>query len=285
MEEKLNNNQQIERQYELFEMADEREKTEADRIIDYLVKKGIYNLKQLRELLENSYILVPFELSKRKDLGSTEKLIFAELKFLSKDTGYCYATNEYLADILGLSKRNISKILKKLKEKGMIDIDIEKNNKGTFRKLWIKKEMKNKDEGGMKSVHAGAEQEFLRATPLVRAKRETDKRNIQKDNIIILHSKEDFAGKEINHLISLFKEVNPNYERLFSNKTQRAALERLVKKFGKDKVENMIKVLPKILEKPYAPTITTPVQLENKLADLIAFLKKEKAKKPRVVEL
>jgi len=78
----------------------------------------------------------------------------------------------------------------------------------------------------------------------------------------------------LNLLIERFKKVNPSYERLFSNKTQRAALERMVKKHGKEKVENMIDYLPKIFGKPYAPVIFTPYQLENKLGQLISFIKK-----------
>ena len=85
--------------------------------------------------------------------------------------------------------------------------------------------------------------------------------------------------KEINSLIDLFQEVNPSYERLFENKTQRASLERLVKKFGQEKVSNMIKGLKEIFGKPYAPSITTPYLLELKLADYINYLKKRSATK------
>jgi len=91
------------------------------------------------------------------------------------------------------------------------------------------------------------------------------------------------AGKEINDLIEFFKPINPTYERLFSNKTQRQALERLVKKFGREKVEQMIKYLPKIFGKPYAPRISTPYLLELKLADLLGYLQQEKLKPPKGV--
>lgn len=118
----------------------------------------------------------------------------------------------------------------------------------------------------------GKLQEFTTGTSIVRKhnSKETQKKGI------ILHSKPEFAGSDINYLIGLFKEINPNYERLFANKTQRSALERLVGKFGKEKVERMIKFLPEIFSRPYAPTITTPLELEKKLANLIAFLQKEK---------
>jgi len=100
------------------------------------------------------------------------------------------------------------------------------------------------------------------------------------------HSKEatpPAIADNINSLIELFKPINPTYERLFSNKTQRDSLERLVKKFGREKIENMIKYLPQIFGKTYAPRITTPYLLEQKLADLLAYIKSEKSKAPKGV--
>ena len=97
------------------------------------------------------------------------------------------------------------------------------------------------------------------------------------------------AGKEINDLIELFKSINPSYERLFRNISQRAAIERMVKKHSLEKIEWAIKVLDKTNKMPFSPTITTPIQLEMKLGDLIAFIQKSKlkaeAKKPTIAKI
>jgi hypothetical protein len=77
-----------------------------------------------------------------------------------------------------------------------------------------------------------------------------------------------------NDLIDLFKSVNPNHERLFVNITQRSAIERMVKKFGSEKMTKLINILPKTNKLQYAPSITTPVQLEQKMANLKVFLEK-----------
>lgn len=82
----------------------------------------------------------------------------------------------------------------------------------------------------------------------------------------------------LNESLSLFKGVNPSYERLFSNKTQRAALERMIAKYGEPKVKNMLAQLPSIVSKPYAPQISTPLELESKLGKLIQFIQQEKLK-------
>lgn len=78
-----------------------------------------------------------------------------------------------------------------------------------------------------------------------------------------------------NYLLSLFKDVNPSYERLFPNKGQRAAIERMVEKHGNEKIEQVIKSLVMVIGKPYAPVITTPYELEQKLGSLIAFMQKD----------
>ena len=82
--------------------------------------------------------------------------------------------------------------------------------------------------------------------------------------------------KNTNYFLSLFKDINPSYERLFPQKGQRDSIDRMVKKYGEDKVERMIQSLPDILSRKYAPTITTPYQLETKLGELLMFIKKEK---------
>ncbi len=83
-------------------------------------------------------------------------------------------------------------------------------------------------------------------------------------------------GKKINFLIEKFKSINPSYERLFANKSQRSALERMIKKFGFSKMERIIDALPEITCQKFAPRITTPITLENKLGDLIIFVEQQK---------
>jgi len=84
------------------------------------------------------------------------------------------------------------------------------------------------------------------------------------------------AGKVINSLIGKFKLVNPSYEKLFTNTTQRSALERLVNKYGAEKIERLIETLPQTNQIKYFPVICTPLELENKLGALLARLSQEK---------
>lgn len=54
------------------------------------------------------------------NLGWTEKILLTEIDSLS-ELGECFATNEYFADFLALSKDRISKIISELSKKGYVE--------------------------------------------------------------------------------------------------------------------------------------------------------------------
>jgi len=92
------------------------------------------------------------------------------------------------------------------------------------------------------------------------------------------------AAEDISFVIDLFKEVNPNYERLFGSPPQRLAVDRLLLKNGKEKLVSMVMFLPKSNASRFAPTITTPVQFEQKLGELLAWAQKQKdVKKAKII--
>lgn len=107
-----------------------------------------------------------------------------------------------------------------------------------------------------------------------------DKNDKNEKNNIIYKSKEIKVNKNnnINKIIPLFKEVNPFYEKFFKNKTERKSLENVIKKYGEEWTINLIKKLPEINAMPYSPKITSPYELETKLAKLKFFLEQEKNK-------
>ena len=98
---------------------------------------------------------------------------------------------------------------------------------------------------------------------------------LSKDNIIDTSVSME---KSLNYLIGLFQEVTPEYEKFFANKTERKVLQELVEKYSYARIENLLKQLPAIVQKPYAPRITSPVTLQKKMADLIIFMQQEARK-------
>ncbi len=80
------------------------------------------------------------------------------------------------------------------------------------------------------------------------------------------------ASRDIGDIIDLFKAVNPSHARLFANKTQRAAVERLLKIYPRPQLDKIVEVLEQTNTHRYAPTITTPLQLETSIGKLKAYI-------------
>jgi len=262
---------------EQFKVIDKRKKSIEIEITEFLISKGIYTLEQVKELLEpDFYAIIPISILEKKSISANAKLLYAEIMALSKKSGKCFATNEYLADRMGLSKRTIPSLLKELRDDLLIQVFIKRNKDGTYRDITV-----------LLIGDRGARRKAIRGIAKRRGQKRNRQREIDKENKEL--ATQSVAGKEINDLIELFKSINPSYERLFRNISQRAAIERMVKKHSLEKIEWAIKVLDKTNKMPFSPTITTPIQLEMKLGDLIAFIQKSKlkaeAKKPTIAKI
>jgi hypothetical protein len=109
------------------------------------------------------------------------------------------------------------------------------------------------------------------------------KDRLGKDSIVSNASVAD--NKEFQGLIDLFKSVNPTHYKLFSNKSQRAALHRLVDAWGIEEITRAINTLPALIGKQYAPVITTPIALENKYGDLMIYVEKEKGRGGKITSI
>ncbi len=97
------------------------------------------------------------------------------------------------------------------------------------------------------------------------------------EKVDILEKAEKKAN-EVNELIDCFSDVNPSFDRFFKNKTQRGAIHNLLKIHPQEKIKRVIGVLKQTNRVAYLPTITTPLQLEEKWASLESGLIKYKMK-------
>jgi len=93
-------------------------------------------------------------------------------------------------------------------------------------------------------------------------------------------TKEQATKLQVDSLIDSFKNVNPIYKSWFGNKTQRKSCGELLDIMDLEKLLQLtLKVIPITNKREYAPSITTPHQLFQKLAQLESYLQKEKSKK------
>ena len=76
----------------------------------------------------NYYAIIPSEV-RYSNLKPNAKLLYGEITALSGKLGYCYATNNYFAELYGVSKNTISSWISDLKKLGFINVIVERNDK------------------------------------------------------------------------------------------------------------------------------------------------------------
>lgn len=88
------------------------------------------------------------------------------------------------------------------------------------------------------------------------------------------------SSPDVNSLISSFEKLNPASKKFYGNTTQRKACEYLIETYG---IEQCIKVVEQTLPKTnglrFFPTITTPVQLQDKYTTLESAIRKYQQEK------
>lgn len=96
-----------------------------------------------------AFLLIPQVVAQDDRLKGNEKLLYGHIFSLTKKEGYCWATNEYLSDLMGVSKDCISRYITHIIELGYLErVVVRGKNSGqiTCRKLYIKNMFSDPDE-------------------------------------------------------------------------------------------------------------------------------------------
>lgn len=70
------------------------------------------------------FAIIPANVRYDKRLSANAKLLYGEITALSNKNGICFATNQYFANLYGLSSISISRLIKTLKDNGYISTQI-----------------------------------------------------------------------------------------------------------------------------------------------------------------
>lgn len=174
-------------------------------------------------------------------------------------------------------------------EKGMLEVILkrfEDEGKVIYEGGWVGIKNFIKNQSVNPKVLAGIKIGLVKAPKSLTSRLGIDVDSLSHSNSN-LNTNSNTNSKEIVDVIDGFKFVNQSYSKWFGNKTQRASVERLLKIHGLERILEVLLVIPKTNSMPYIPTITTPVQLEDKWAQLESSLKKKKQeltdKKPKVL--
>lgn len=70
------------------------------------------------------FAIIPANVRYDKELSPNAKLLYGEITALCNQNGYCWAGNEYFANLYDVSKISISRLISQLKEKGYIFVEM-----------------------------------------------------------------------------------------------------------------------------------------------------------------
>ena len=117
-----------------------------------------------KEKCVKAFGIIPNAILYNEDLSDSEVRIYIAISSLANQKGYCFASNNYLANTLGKSSSTIKRALQKLEQKGFIKRDTNRlaDNK-TDRKIYLYFDEifdKPTDEVGSKMSWGGVKNEL-----------------------------------------------------------------------------------------------------------------------------
>ena len=86
------------------------------------------------------WAVLPAKVRYDTSLRPNAKLLYAEITALAGASGYCWATNEYLAQLFGIAARTVTDLVAQLAKCGYIRVEIvrdEKTNEVQQRRIWV----------------------------------------------------------------------------------------------------------------------------------------------------
>ena len=225
-----------------------------------------------------------------------DREVYIQMKRIAGENGTCYAGLTKLRKATGFSKERLNNSIKYLLEHKWITF-LGKKEVGTRGGNQLTNEYKINDiwkmnvdfyqkggspdcppinKGGSPNEAKGGRQITKGGSPYDHKEEHIQEEPIKK----ILAAN---AADPINQVLEVFyKTINPTIN--FGNKTQRAAAQNLIDKLGLEKTIKAAKYAVTIQGEQYAPVISTPIALQNKIGDLVSYGKKNNQSKSAVYE-
>jgi hypothetical protein len=198
-----------------------------------------------------------------------KKAFLTVIDSLDNEKG-CVAGNAYLAKFFKLSENRCSDVIGSLKKKLYISVEVDKSSGKSMRLIHV---IALTDTTRRKRpVGVGGNAQWPLGGNAIPSNTE-ENNTVSKGEAT---AETPVADSDLKDFLFSFKGINPSYERLFPNISQRSAAQRLLATNGKEIMMEVMAVAPDFLSRKFAPRISTPIQLESKLGELLMFMKQEK---------
>ena len=155
------------------------------------------------------YAILPANIRYDKNITPNAKLLYAEITALTNETGYCWATNSYFADLYDVSQNSISNWIKQLVDNKYITSQIvykegTKEILGRYIKIFGYPTQKNLDTPTQKICE---ENNTLKNNTL-----NNKEKIIKKENEIEMYFTNDKVIEAINNWLDYKKEKHQTYK-------------------------------------------------------------------------
>lgn len=220
------------------------------------------------------YAIIPAVVRYDPNLPPNAKLLYGEITALASKEGFCWASNQYFADLYGLTKTSVSTLVGKLNSRGYIRaLTIDENSRHIYITGLAEKSqgVTKKQQGGLRKIARGDSEKSKHSNTVSNTENNT--------------SNTGASPEEISSVIDAFSVANKSFKLWYKRKDQREAVTRLIFHYGLEHVLVAVGVALKSNGIPYFPIITTPVQLEQKWTHLEASLQRKKTEnsKPKML--
>lgn len=220
--------------------------------------------------------------------GWKATLVYLSLCRHTDKNQHCFPSEKLIAREFSISTKSVARGIKDLKKWNIIDVRKEIRENGTWKNnsyilldksVWKPKpnykEITNSQETQSRSLKdcEGVDHETEGAI-----KETHEQGNTSKE---IFNGNASVAG--VKEIMNIFYEINPTLN--WKSKTIRSACEELIEKFGLEETRAMTKQVIAIQGNPYAPTVTTPWELKEKLAKIKAYFDRQKNNKPKIARI
>ena len=86
------------------------------------------------------WAVLPARVRYDPELRPNAKLLYAEITAMADATGYCWASNAYLAELFAISPRTVRELVQSLERKGYLSVEVIRdpgNNAVVERRIWV----------------------------------------------------------------------------------------------------------------------------------------------------
>ena len=214
------------------------------------------------------------------ELKSNDLILYAIIYGFTQDgVSEYYGSLRYISKATLLQKSTVASVIERLIKKGFI----KRTSESHYVTTGVRKSKQLK--GGTKKRTRGTKKRTQAVRKTVQITNNTNNKSNNKDEQSSIEKNKSLKIQEDKVIEVFYKSINPTIN--FGNRTTRKACKDLIKRFGFDKVKEVAVFACSLHGKPYAPVITTPYELKEKMSKLKAYADRlrEEANQNSVVEL